>query len=176
MKVFLFLLPGLAMLGCSIHAPEVRVTGERTALEQQILGQYEALSSTLWAVGSTRDLPDSLEAEKGRQKVAEAIRVRRFYLDDRVRFLAEGRIGEGKDGLLVKREDPSLPPLPPNEAGNFNNFWYPEQAARKTILDRLRRLNPGREEEAVLVFAGIQRDEAPPGAWIENAAGRWIRK
>ncbi len=164
------------LAGCSIHAPEVRVTGERTTLEQQILGQYQELSRELWAVGSTRSLPDSLAPESGIQKVAEAIRVRRFYLDDRLRYLAQGRIAEGYDGLLKKREDPAIPPLTPLELGNFNNFWYPELGARKVILDRLRRLNPGREEEAVRIFAGIQRDEAPPGAYIENEKGQLVPK
>jgi len=168
---------GLMLLAaCSIHAPEVKITGERSALEKQILGQYQALSQDLWAVGSTRALPDSLGTESTSQAVNEAIRVRRFYLDDRQRYLAEGRIGERLDGLLEQRQDPSIPPMTPLEQGNFNNFWFPELGARQTILDRLKRLNPGQEEEVVRIFAGIQRDEAPPGSWVQSAAGRWVRK
>ncbi|MCB1045809.1 MAG: DUF1318 domain-containing protein [Calditrichaeota bacterium] len=170
--------PALALLlsACSIHAPEVRITGERSALEKQILGQYQALSQDLWAVGSTRQQADSTGVESTSQGVNEAIRVRRFYLDDRLRYLAEGRIGEKLDGTLEQRKDETLPPMTPLELGNFNNFWYPELAARATILDRLKRLNPGQEDEVVRIFAGIQRDEAPPGAWVQSTGGRWVRK
>ena len=40
------------LLGCSLQAPELVVTGERTALERQVLGSYQQLNEDLWLLSS----------------------------------------------------------------------------------------------------------------------------
>ena len=43
-----------AASGCAIHAPTIQVTGEKSALEDQILGTYASLEKKTWEVASVR--------------------------------------------------------------------------------------------------------------------------
>ena len=47
---------GLAFVfsSCAVKAPEVRITGEKTALEKQILGTYAQIKEDVWMVASVR--------------------------------------------------------------------------------------------------------------------------
>ena len=64
----LLLLSIVLALSCSIKPPEVTITGEKTALERQLLGEHKKLPEEIWSIGavSTSSLvppsePDSLQ-------------------------------------------------------------------------------------------------------------------
>lgn len=170
---------GLALLallaGCSIQAPEIKVTGERSLLERQILGAYQGLTEDLWMLTSLRG-PDSLALAGERDRLLEALRRRRFNRDDRLRLLAEGRLGEGSDGRLVAREGD--PPPPGDELLRLRErLLEQENADRETLLARLEALHPDSDlADLQRVFAGIQADESPAGAWVQAEDGSWSRK
>jgi hypothetical protein len=167
----LALLLGLA--ACSIQAPEIKVTGERSLLEKQVLGSYQSFSRDLWMATSLRGLPDSLSTEGERENLLKAIRRRRFNQDDRLRLLADGWLGEGRDGRLGLRTEGA--PAPERELAE--RVERQENQDREVLLARLRRLYPALEPaELAGLFAAIQRDEAPKGAWLEQADGGWSRK
>ena len=47
--IFLFM-----AMGCAIRAPEVHVTGEKTALEREVIGTYHEMEEDTWMIASTR--------------------------------------------------------------------------------------------------------------------------
>lgn len=163
----------LGLAACSLQAPEIKVTGERSLLEKQMLGSYQSFSRELWMATSLRGLPDSLSAAGERENLLKAIRRRRFNQDDRQRLLTQGWLGEGPDGRLVSRAEGA--PLPEKELSE--RVLRQENQDREVLLSRLRRLYPGQEPaELLAIFADIQRDEAPKGAWLQRADGGWERK
>lgn len=167
-----------ALLGqsCSLQAPEIKVTGERSLLEKQVLGSYQSFGRDLWMATSLRGLPDSMATGGERENLLKAIRRRRFNRDDRLRLLAGGWLGETSGGLLVERADGLAPP-PDAERELLARLMRQENQDRATLLARLERLHPeqGRAELA-RIFAGIQMDEAPKGAWVQAVQGEWTRK
>ncbi len=162
------------LLGCSLQAPELVVTGERTALERQVLGSYQQLNENLWLLASTRQQEDSLQLGAEQGSLLEAVRRRRFNRDDLISLLASGWLGEGLEGQLVLRMgrggiDPHLELV-------RERVLRQENEDRGVLLDRLRRLNPGAEDEVSAVFRGILLDESPNGSWVQLDDGGWKRK
>ncbi len=171
---WLTLLYGLLCGACSLQAPEIKVTGERSLLEKQVLGSYQSFSRDQWMVTSLRGLPDSLAPEDERENLLKAIRRRRFNQDDRLRLLAAGWLGEGLDGRLSLRGEAAPAP---EEAELRERVLRQENLDREALLGRLQRLYPGQEAaELAAIFAAIQRDEAPKGAWLQRMDGGWERK
>ncbi len=168
----------LALLGqsCSLQAPEIKVTGERSLLEKQVLGSYQSFGRDLWMATSLRGLPDSMATGGDRENLLKAIRRRRFNRDDRLRLLAGGWLGEAGSGLLVERGEGLAPP-PDAERELLARLMRQENQDRQVMLSRLERLHPEQDrDELVRIFAGIQMDEAPKGAWVQGAQGDWTRK
>ena len=165
----------LLLGACSLQAPEIKVTGERSLLEKQVLGSYQSFGRDMWMATSLRGLPDTLVLAGERENLLKAIRRRRFNQDDRRRLLAAGLLGEGLGGRLEPRE--AAAPLPEAEAELRARLLRQENQDRETLLARLTRLYPEQElGELGRIFAGIQLDEAPRGAWIQRVDGSWIRK
>ncbi len=173
-RLLLFLPLGLALVGCSIHAPEIRVTGERSALERQVLGSYQRFSEDLWMLGSYRSPGDTIRLAEERISLLKSVRRRQFNRDDRMRLLELGWVGEAADGMLVARPEAELSGDSDHELRE--RLLRQENEDRRRILARLLALNPGSEDELRRIFAGIQRDESPKGAWIQDEGGRWRRK
>lgn len=165
----------LALLaGCSIQAPEIKVTGERSLLERQVLGAYQGLTEDLWMLTSLRS-PDSTALAGERGPLLDALRRRRFNRDDRLRLLAEGWIGETSAGRLAEREGDGAPG---EETVRLRKrLLAQENEDRERLLARLLALHPDAElSDLERLFAGIQADESPAGAWIQAEDGSWARK
>ena len=93
-----------------------------------------------------------------------------------------GAIGEGKDGLLVVRDEKSLPP-------GGQKFIAAENENRRTVMNGMAkaiiRINRVPENEqnlkqvmpqAVEQFAAVRRSSAKKGWWIQDTYGNWTRK
>ncbi|MEM9494233.1 MAG: hypothetical protein AAGC55_34120 [Myxococcota bacterium] len=106
-----------AMIGC-IKAPDVVLTDQRTALEQQAAGEYRALENQLnqSAVSPKgEDIPrEALEAKNPDQNTStlgdvvqlySAVRSDAEWVDE---MLVAGCLGEGRDGLLAPNPQPDL--------------------------------------------------------------------
>jgi len=172
--------PMLLATSCSIQAPEIKVTGERSLLEKQVLGAYQGFGRDLWMATSLRGLPDTLAAEGERENLLKAIRRRRFNQDDRLRLLSQGVLGESSLGRLELRAASAGGTAAGGEGGDAGlaaRLLRQENQDREILLARLRRLYPEQDPaELDRIFAGIQRDEAPKGAWLQQADGSWTRK
>jgi uncharacterized protein YdbL (DUF1318 family) len=93
---------------------------------------------------------------------------------------SQGKVGEGNEGLLVKRGD-----LEGGETAVVNA----ENADRETIIRgmakaivKINRLDMTPENinrvypQAAEQFAEVRREEAKPGWWIQLSNGEWIKK
>jgi hypothetical protein len=176
MCILLFLL----IIGCAIQTPEVRITGEKTALENQILGQYARLEEEVWMLVSYR-APDSAQVtfSEGRRQMLEAIRDRMFNRDDVETFKRDGVVGEAMTGLLEVRpidkyiQDDSYRTL-------VDTVTAQENRDRKVIMVRIVELETNLDTEepdkVAEVFARLNQEGSPNGTWIEVTQGKWAKK
>ncbi len=159
------------------------VVGEQTALEKQVLGTYSALGEDLLVYSSVRGVnPDGAivsppPATESQRAAFAAMRNRDYNRDDVQQLLASGLFGEGADGMLVSR-DGARGAAPISDA-EILQVVAEENADRETVLSRLLETSGAaaeRRADVVAIFAGINRDAAPDGAWIQTRDGGWTRK
>ena len=178
--VLMFLILALCC-SCSVRTPKVQFTGQKTALENQILGTYEQIEDDSYMVASTRsgtgDEKVALADEK--KKVLEAVQSRKFNNDDIVEFKKDGAVGENYQGFLELRPLPKLESYP--EYREFvQQIVDEENRDRKIIYDRVLEINPDAnkagQEKVYAVFAKLNRDSSEKGMWIQLTDGTWIEK
>jgi len=170
------------LCACSIRAPEIKITGEKTALENQVLGTYREIEEDTRMIASTR-----IAGERGRRevlsiekrRVLDAILNRRFNKDDIDEFKRDGVIGENNQGFLEIRPSDKLE-KDPEYKKRVLQLVAQENRDRKIIMDRVIAVNENIREEdrekVYAVFAKMNRDSAEKGTWIQLPDGRWVRK
>ena len=166
---------------CSVRTPEVQVTGQKTALENQILGAYQQIEDDSYMVASTRsgtgDKKVVLADEK--QKVLDAVQSRKFNNDDIVEFKQDGAVGENNQGFLVLRMLPRLD-SDPEYRELVQQIVDEENRDRKIIYDRVLEINPDAnkagQEKVYAVFAKLNKDSSEKGTWIQLTDGTWTKK
>lgn len=169
------------VLGCSIKAPEVKVTGEKTALEQEVVGAYHQMEEDTWMIASTR-------AEKGegkvkispeKRKVLEALQEQKFNKDDIDEFKRKKYVGENNQGFLEIRTSEEL--TNDLEKMNFvNEIVQEENNDREIIMGRVIELNDSLKKavkrDVLTIFARMNQDNSPEGTWIQLPDGSWLKK
>jgi uncharacterized protein YdbL (DUF1318 family) len=196
----LLLLSIILSIACSIKPPEVTVTGEKTALERQLLGEHKKLPEEIWSIGavSTSSLvppteSDSLQRsifgevettlvksyspERLRYLRAEASRI--FNKDDVDDFKKEGIVGENNRGYLEVvdsaklRADSTLAVL-------VGRVVTEENRSRRVLMEWYVSLRQDLTEQDLpqveASFAQRNREAAKPGELIQDEAGSWRRK
>ncbi len=176
------IVPGLFLwAACSVQTPEVRFTGEKTALENQILGTYSQVKEDVWMVASVRAAnPDSgVALSEEKRAVLNAIQNRDFNKDDIDEFKRDGAAGENNRGYLELRPFERLQ----KEAEYkklVEQLLAEENRDRQIIMQRIVAINPTVQAtdpaEVEKVFAKLNRDNARPGEWMQLPEGEWVRK
>jgi len=164
-----------------VRTPEVQVTGEKTALENQVIGTYQQVADESWMIASTRAADSGQKAQMAAEKkeVLEAVQNRKFNKDDIDEFKRDGALGENNQGFLELRPLARL-----EEDLEYRNLvvriMNEENRDRKVIYDRVLELNPnaGRAGSAAVyaVFAKMNIEESAPGTWVQAEDGTWYRK
>lgn len=170
------------MASCSVKAPEVNITGEKTALENQVIGTYREIEQDAWTLVSVRSAtPGQQQPAMSPEKklVFEAVQGRKFNRDDIDEFKKADLIGENNKGLLEIRDvrkleaDPELKNRVTTIVENENNY-------RKIIMDRVVLLNEQAAEAGAdnvgKIFAKINQDSSEAGTWIQTEDGSWMKK
>lgn len=191
-SAILFLMFG-ALAGCTLAQVQVQVASERTALENQVLGSYNALSDEVMLVASVRGVdpfgqiqappPRSLEY----QHAMEAIQVMAFHEDDVRAFKRLGWVGENNQGLLTPfpMETQNVPQdlkefVSRYPEGEFEDVTHQVNQAREVLMRRVVETNPDltmRDLPAVQeVFGKLNRENALAGEKIQNPDGAWTVK
>lgn len=171
----------LGVSACSIHTPEMKFTGEKTALENQILGTYNQVKEDVWMVASVRAAnPDSqITISDEKRTVLNAIQNREFNKDDVEEFMREGLVGENARGYLEIR-DPQKLAADAERQRLVEKIVAEENRDRQIIMQRIIDINPSIESsdlaEVEKAFANVNRENAKPGAWVQLPGGEWVKK
>ena len=172
---------GIVLGGCSIKAPEVQVTGEKTALEREVVGTYEEMEEDTWMIASTRaaKAEDEVKISPEKRKVLEALQEQKFNKDDIDEFKREGFVGENNSGLLELRLIDQLRKTP-DRMKFIQSILEEENGDRSIIMGRVIELNEtlkkSNKNDIQGIFARMNQENSPDGTWIQNAEGQWIRK
>jgi uncharacterized protein YdbL (DUF1318 family) len=171
----------LVVSSCSFKAPEVRVTGEMTALEREVLGTYRQMEEDTWMVASTRSKGDAKEVKLSPEKkqVLDAMQDQKFNKDDIEEFKKLGYIGENNTGFLDLRPVPDLE-SDPEKAKMVSEIVGEENQAREVIMERVIQLNEklknAVKDNVTYIFAQMNQENSPVGTWIQQKLGEWVKK
>ena len=169
----------------SIVPPAVNLTGEKTSVERQIVGDYEEIEKDAWAVSSVKTASGSAQSGGGimvgDQELLSALKIREFHRAKIRLYKDAGAVGEDYNGLLAYRP---LEKYEGNKAEKDILFEViaNENGARRTIFIRSLvvqgKEKPGEEDVRIFAraFADEQSHNARKNDWIQEASGKWKRK
>lgn len=167
--------------GCSIKAPEVRVTGEKTALEREVIGTYHQMREDTWMIASTRSTNEdtAVNVSQEKKQVLEALREQEYNKDDIDEFKQKGYVGENNLGFLDIRPSEALD-SDPKMKQLVQEIVSEENQDREIIMERVIELNESLKkavrEDVLVIFARMNQENALPGTWIQQPDGEWIKK
>ncbi|MBD3374149.1 DUF1318 domain-containing protein [candidate division KSB1 bacterium] len=172
----------LAVLGssCTISIPDIQLTGEKTALQKQVLGEYEELESDDWVIASARlgTEGQSMTFSGQKQTVLEAIKNQKFRQDEVVELKRDKVIGENNEGFLEIVNSQKLDT--PEEQARVEQLVKDENADRKIIYERALAVMdiPVEWSRSKIdsMFAAEKRNQTESGTLVQNAQGEWIEK
>lgn len=186
-------LAGAAAAGCTLARVQVDVVSERTALENQVLGTYNALDAEMHQVASVRGVDSSGRIRNPPPRSREArdaglaLQVMAFHEDDVAAFKRLGWVGETADGLL--ESFPRAPGSAPPELADFAARISEEELrsvvaevnrARILVMGRVVEVNEDLTAEDLprvqRVFGRLNADNALPGERVQLSDGTWTVK
>ncbi len=178
--------------GCSTSAsciaivpPAVNLTGEKTSVERQIVGDYREIEKDAWAVSSVKTSAERNQSSGGYAaadaELLAAMKVREFHRDKIRSYKDEGALGENNEGLIAYR---ATAKYEKNRAEKdiLMSVITNENSARNTIFVRSL-MAEGKEKPAdgeirtfARNFAAEQASDAQKNDWIQDVSGKWKRK
>lgn len=182
----------LLLTGCTLAKVDVNVVSERSALENQVLGTYNALSEDVLLVASVRgvsptgqvDAPPKRSPEH--REAAQALENLAFHADDIDLLKRLGWVGENLEGTLTPFERSVPEKLPADlkgfasrfSEGEFNQVLTEVNRSREILMLRVVQTNENftaRDLPAIRrVFARINRQNSAPGSKVQDDDGRWV--
>jgi len=179
--------------GCTLAKVKIDVVSERTTLENQVLGTYNALDRDMLLVASVRGVESDGQLRKParqsqeRKDAVEAMQTLAFHEDDLAAFKRLGWVGENNEGQLT------VFPMDKNDVPDdlkvFASRYSQEEfaavvsqinQAREVVMQRVTQLNENLTEADMpsikKVFASLNRDNAKPGEKIQREDGTWTTK
>jgi len=183
--------------GCSstpscinIVPPNVNLTGEKTVIERQIVGDYMELEKDAWTVSSVKTTAGRKNISgkmSGDPELFKFMKVREFHFDKIKEYKSESAVGEGNTGYIQYMETKKYESSPA-EKKILSTVIEEENRARKEIFSRSIFLSknadsqkdgaPQKEEIDSFgrAFAEEQRGLAGRDEWIQEKSGKWARK
>jgi hypothetical protein len=185
--IFLFL---TVFSGCTLADVKVEMLSERTALENQVLGAYNALDSQMLLAASVRGVDSSgnisrpPEQSREQEETIQAMQIIDFHADDLDRFKRLGWVGENNQGLIEPfAMDRDAVPEDLKEfaqrysAEEFDYVIQKINESREKIMMRVIYMNEDLREsdlpEVRTIFAKINAEKARPGEKIQDRDGTW---
>ncbi len=189
-KALLLLTVAALCAGCTLARVKVDVVSERTSLENQVLGTYNALDREMLLVASVRGVDTEGQVQtpprqsREQQDVLLAMQVLSFHEDDLQAFKQLGWVGENKEGLLTVF--PMTKEKVPKELKEFAERYKEEEfrsvvgkinAAREVVMQRVIALNENFTEGDLpavrSVFAKLNAENARSGEKYQVEDGTW---
>lgn len=184
----------LFLAGCTLAKVDVNVVSERTALENQVLGTYNALSEDVLLVASVRGVSPTGKVETPKphspehREAARALETIAFHADDVDALKRLGWAGENLEGTLTSfpREVPEKLPADLKGfagrlgEGEFKQVLAEVNRSREILMLRVVQTNENftvKDLPAVRrVFARINRQNSAPGTKVQEDDGRWANR
>jgi hypothetical protein len=169
---------------CSIAPPNVSITGEKTVIERQIIGDYMEIEKDAWAISSVRTTiaQGNISGKMtGDPELFKYTKIREFHQEKIKEYKSEGAIGETNRGFVQYMETKKYE-ISPAEKKILLTVIDEENIARREIFTRFIYLSkesmPEKSEIDAFgrVFAEEQRGLALKGEWIQQNSGTWERK
>jgi uncharacterized protein YdbL (DUF1318 family) len=187
----IILTAGIFATGCkttpsclTVTPPDIHLTGERTAIEKQIVGEYSELEKNAWVVSSVKTSIHRSEpvqsASGGDPEILKAMRVRDYQTELIRSYKDRGILGESYKGYIMQRKRPEK--ATPAERERIQSLIKSENRARKTIFSHAlgqaleRKPTPEELEEYGRLFGREQLTRASEGDWFYTEEGRWLQK
>ena len=163
---------------CTVKIPDISITGEKTALENQVMGDYAKIKEDAWMIASERGAGD-ITITTDRRDVVEAVRDREFLKDDVNELKIKGYYGENQQGLLEI--------VDPNVLDRAENIFREnaflviekENRARSLIMQRIIETDvkySSSPEEVYASFFNMNLAESPDKTYYRNKKGEWVKK
>ena len=168
----------------TVVPPEINLTGEKTVIERQIVGDYMELEKDAWTVSSIRTTVGKTEGGaqgSGDPEIIKAVKVREFHSGKIREYKSEGAIGETSAGYISYIEASQYESSPELKKVLLSVIDE-ENKARKDIfvktLSKSGAKEPSKNEIDSFgkIFAEEQRALAQKGDWIQDNSGKWSRK
>ena len=177
----------LSISACTIKPPEINITSEKTALENQMFGEkarissdpstsiaaWAALENYSWAEDEEPDLAEYRDEFRKRRLTLAQIRRKTMseYIYD---LKKQGLLGESYDGKLV---------VMPDSVGGDSQLAKITQAEnddRQIILTyyfESHDMTDNMQKSAAWIeFAQVMARTSPDGTWLEDYEGHWSVK
>jgi len=166
-------------LQCAVIPPEIKLTGEKTALENQIIGTYDEIENESWTSGSRRSTSISgSQTQQKRQSVLQAVQDRKFREDDINELKEEQIAGENNQGYVEILGSERYQ----NDAEyqQYVDFLIDQENEDRSIIYQRAvtlTVSSTREEKKIQsMLAKIRATESAPGTMIQQPDGTWIEK
>ncbi len=164
----------------TVVPPEINLTGEKTVIERQIIGDYKEIEKDAWIISSvkssvtTSEPAADMDIIKGIHSQNQQAMILRKYKD-------EGAIGEGYDGFVYYIENSEYEKSPEKKK-ELLSFIESENKIRKEIFIKTiqKSKKAASSQEDIISFGRLyaeeQRSLALKGDWFQDKNGRWSRK
>jgi len=171
----------LLVLACSIKTPEITLTGEKTAMENQILGSFEQLSDQALNTTSRRTsgVRETETVSEHKQAVFDAVQNQKLNRIEIQELKRDKIIGENNEGYLEilpterYKNDPQY-------QKRVDFIVAQENRDREVIYQQVVVLNYDAAEidtaELNRIFTNVQFEASEAGTMIQQPDGRWIPK
>lgn len=170
---------------CVISPPKINLTGEKTAIERQIVGDYKELEKNSWIISSVKT---TVQRSRGTGTISsgdiiliKALKVMDYHKDKIRNFKKSGALGERNNGFIKYMKISSIENNK-NKKETLLKIIQNENSARKIIFSRsvnnLKNRKPTEDEITQFgkIFADEQRALAQKNDWVQLANGRWEKK
>jgi len=167
----------------TVVPPAIVITGEKTIIERQIVGEYREIEKDAWIISSAMTpvygARSTAAGASGDRELMTALRIRDFN-DEKIRkYKDEGSVGETAEGVVAYRQAPRYE-KDPEARTTLMKAVGEENSARSVIFRRSLEsaAEPSGDEIAAAgrKFAAEQELLSRKGDWIRDANGKWYRK
>ncbi|MBN2857389.1 MAG: DUF1318 domain-containing protein [Candidatus Delongbacteria bacterium] len=178
MKHLALLILFLIISSCTVKIPDIKITGEKTALENQVMGEYAKVKEDAWMIASERGAGE-IKITADRKDIVEAVRDREFYKDDVNEMKIKGIIGENQQGLIELVDIEKMDKLDPVFRNTVMLVLENENKARSLIMQRIIETDVKFNSNPEVVyesFFNMNLSESPNGTHFRNNKGDWSKK
>ncbi|QTA80391.1 DUF1318 [Desulfonema limicola] len=183
----------ILLTGCTLAKVNVEVISERTSLENQILGTYNALDNEMLMAASVRGVDPRGNIKKPPRHSQEhkdavtALQVQAFHEYDITRFKQIKWAGENNQGLLTpfKMDKNNIPGHLSDFAQRFTQqefdaIIFQVNQAREIIMQRVIDMNENLSKDDIQeirkTFGKLNRENALAGEKVQNDNQEWVVK